>query len=336
MVRFDERNTMQINRPRRQALRAGLASALTVALLDAVPFSTARAADAPKPLAISYQRSSTLFLLLQRSGTLEKKLAPLGFDVSWHEFSSGLLQSINSGSVALNSDVADSYALFSQAAHAPVTYYAEETSGPKAEAIIVHDHSPIRSLVELKGKRVAVTKGAGSHYLLLSALKSVGLTIKDIDVRYLEAPDGLAAFDGGDVDAWSTWDPFLAAEQRKNNVRIIADGTGLLEYNRFYTATTAFAQAHPDILQIVFTALRETGQWVKANPRPAAEILSPLWGSLPVDTVELANSRRSYNIVPIQQESLAEQQRIADAFHDAGLLPSRLTATDVAIWRPKA
>lgn len=327
---------MQINRPRRQALRAGLASALTVALLDVTPFSAAHAAETRKPLAISYQRSSTLFLLLRRSGALEKKLAPLGFDVSWHEFSAGLLQSINSGSVDLNSDVADSYALFSQAAHAPVTYYAEETSGPKAEAIIVHDASPIRTLADLKGKRVAVTKGAGSHYLLLAALKSVGLTIKDIDVRYLEAPDGLAAFDGGDVDAWSTWDPFLAAEQRKSKVRIVADGTGLLQYNRFYTATTAFAQAHPDILEIVFSALRETGQWVKANPRPAAEILSPLWGNLPVETVELANSRRSYNIVPIKQDSMAEQQRIADAFHDAGLIPTRLTAADIAIWRPKA
>ena len=293
------------------------------------------AASARETVSISYQRSSTLFILLKRTGELEKKLGALGYDVSWHEFSTGLLQSLNAGSVDLHADVADAFALFTQAANAPLTYYAEETSAPSAQAIIVPPDSAIRTVSDLKGKRVAVSKGSGCNFLLLVALAKAGLTINDIQVRYLEAPDALAAFRGGNVDAWVIWDPFLAAQQREAHVRVVADGTdGLAQYNRFYTATTSFAERHPDVLRAVFDELQQTGQWVKAHPQEAAQILAPLWGNLPAPTVELANSRRSYAIVPVQRDQLGEQQRIADTYRAAGLIPAMLKATDIRIWTP--
>jgi sulfonate transport system substrate-binding protein len=296
---------------------------------------SANVAQANETVTISYQRSSTLFILLKRTGDLEKKLKPLGYDVSWHEFSTGLLQSLNAGSVDLHADVADAFALFTQAANAPLTYYAEETAAPTAQAIIVPPDSPIHSIADLKGKRVAVQKGSGCNFLLLAALAKAGLTINDIQVRYLEAPDALAAFRGGNVDAWAIWDPFLAAEQRDAHVRVIADGTGgLAQYNRFYTATTTFAEKHPDVLRVVFDELNETGKWVKAHPQEAAQILGPMWGDIPAPTVELANSRRSYDIVPVKRDQLAEQQRIADTYLAAGMIPTALKATDIRIWTP--
>lgn len=292
-------------------------------------------AEARETVSISYQRSSTLFLLLKRTGELEKKLGALGYDVSWHEFSTGLLQSLNAGSVDLHADVADAFALFTQAANAPLTYYAEETSAPSAQAIIVPPDSPIHTIADLKGKRVAVSKGSGCNFLLLAALAKAGLTINDIQVRYLEAPDALAAFRGGNVDAWAIWDPFLAAQQRDAHVRVIADGSdGIAQYNRFYTATTSFAERHPDVLRVVFDELSATGKWVKAHPQEAAQILAPVWGNLPPPTVELANSRRSYAIVPVRRDQLGEQQRIADTYRAAGLIPAALKATDIRIWTP--
>lgn len=292
-------------------------------------------AEARETVSISYQRSSTLFLLLKRTGELEKKLGALGYDVSWHEFSTGLLQSLNAGSVDLHADVADAFALFTQAADAPLTYYAEETSAPSAQAIIVPSDSPIHTIADLKGKRVAVSKGSGCNFLLLAALAKAGLTINDIQVRYLEAPDALAAFRGGNVDAWAIWDPFLAAQQRDSHVRVVADGSdGIARYNRFYTATTSFAERHPDVLRVVFDELNVTGKWVKAHPQEAAQILAPVWGNLPTPTVELANSRRSYAIVPVRRDQLGEQQRIADTYRAAGLIPAALRATDIRIWTP--
>lgn len=293
-------------------------------------------AMAKETVNISYQRSSTLFILLKQSGELEKTLGALGYDVSWHEFAANLATSINAGSVDINSDVADAYALFTQAAHAPLTYYAEETSSPGAQAIIVPTDSPIHSIADLKGKRVAVSKGSGSNFLLLAALKKGGLTIRDIQVSYLEAPDGLAAFASHSVDAWAIWDPFFAAQQRDAKVRVIADGgNGVAEYNRFYTARSDFADKHPEVLAAIFGVLREKGRWVKAHPDEAAQDLVPVWGNLPAATIALANSRRSYDIVPVRRDNLREQQRIADVYFESGLIPQAINASDIRVWTPQ-
>jgi len=295
----------------------------------------AASAQAQQAIDIGYQRSSTLWILLKQSGQLEARLKPLGFTVNWHEFSTGLLSSLNAGSVDLHADVADAFALFTQAANAPLTYYAEEKSSPSAQAIIVQDNSPIHSVADLKGKTVAVSKGSGSNYLLISALKKAGLTLADITPRYLEAPDGGAAFASGNVDAWAIWDPFLATQQLEHHVRVLADGKeGVADYNRFYVATSKFAKEHPDVLQVTFDTLRETGQWVKAHPKEAAQSLGPLWGNIPPATVELANTRRSYDIVPVKVTDLAEQQRIADTYYAAKLIPKPLKVTDINIWTP--
>lgn len=294
-------------------------------------------AHAEQVINIGYQRSSTLWILLKNDGQLEQRLKPLGFSVNWHEFSSGLLSAMNAGSVDLHADVADAFALFTQAASTPLTYYARENPSPTAQAIIVQDNSPIHSVTDLKGKRVAVSKGSGSNFLLISALKKAGLTLADIKPVYLEAPDGVAAFSSGNVDAWAIWDPFFATQQREHHVRVVADGTeGVANYNRFYVANTRFAKAHPEVLQAVFDTLRQTGQWVKGHPQEAAQKLAPLWGNIAPQTVELANSRRSYDIVPVKVDELAEQQRIADYYYEAKLIPKPLKISDISVWVPQA
>ena len=85
---------------------------------------------------------------------------------------------------------------------------------------------------------------------------------------------------------------------------------------------------------MVYEQLEKTGNWVKTNPREAAEVLGPLWGNLGLETVEAANSHRSYQVQPVKRDELGEQQKIADAFFAAGLLPKAVDAKDVGIWRP--
>ena len=307
----------------------------TLVIAATLIFATA-SAHAEEVISIGYQRSSTLWILLKNTGQLEQQLKPLGFTVSWHEFSSGLLSAMNAGSVDLHADVADAFALFTQAAGTPLTYYARENPSPSAQAIIVQDDSSIRSVADLKGKSVAVSKGSGSNFLLISALKKAGLTLADITPVYLEAPDGVAAFASGKVDAWAIWDPFLATQQREHHVRVLTDGTGgIANYNRFYVANTRFAQAHPEVLEAVFSTLHQTGQWVKGHPQDAAKILGPFWGNIAPETVELANSRRSYDIVPVKIDQLAEQQRVADYYYEAKLIPKPLKISDIAVWVPQ-
>jgi sulfonate transport system substrate-binding protein len=300
------------------------------------------AADAqsakPDTLRIGFQKSSTLITVLKTKGTLESRLAPLGVKVTWHEFASGLplLEALNLNNLDLSADVADTVPVFAQAAGANLTFLAQEAASPSAQAIVVRADSPIRSVADLKGKKIGFAKAAGVHYLLIAALDKAGLSFKDIQPAYLTPADGRAAFEKGAIDAWVAWDPFLAAVQQQSAVRVIADGSdGLASYQRYYLASTPFAQARPDVLEVVFTELKKTGEWVKQNRADAAKLLAPVWG-LDTGTVEAANDRRSYAVRAVVPAGLVEQQRIADAFFDAKLVPAKVNAVDVPLYRPAA
>lgn len=314
---------------RRPIMKKLLLTALSLFMFNA-------SAQATETLRIGYQKSSTLITLLKQQGTLEKDLAAKGVQVSWHEFPSGLplLESLNIGNVDISADVADTVPVFAQAAGANLTYFAQETASPEAQAIVVRQDSPLQTLADLKGKKVAVTKAAGTHYLLIAALNKAGLTFSDIQPAYLTPADGRAAFENGKVDAWVTWEPFLTSVQRQLPTRVLAAGTGLAQYKRYYLTSTAYAQAHPDVLKLVFAELQKAGQWTKANPEQAAAILGPLWGNLDSATVQAANQHRSYLVQPVQRDQLGEQQSIANAFLAAGLLPKAVDTEAVGIWHP--
>lgn len=314
--------------------RTLLGLGLSLGLLTALP----SAAEADSTLRIGYQKSSTLISLLKSQGTLEKALGDQGIRVSWHEFASGqpLLEALNVGNIDLSADVADTVPVFAQAAGAQLAYFARETPSPAAQAILVRDGAPLHSLADLKGKKVAVTKAAGAHYLLIAALAKANLKFSDIQPAYLTPADGRAAFENGKVDAWVIWEPFLSAAQRQLPTRTLADSQGLASYQRYYLTSTRFAEAHAQVLQTVYGELARTGEWLRAHPAEAAKILGPLWGNLESAIVEQANSRRSYEVRPVEKNGLAEQQKIADAFFAEGLLPRRVKAGDVAVWQPEA
>ncbi|MBS7539783.1 aliphatic sulfonate ABC transporter substrate-binding protein [Ancylobacter lacus] len=320
---------------RRLSRRAfgGLLAALSALAVSATARTPARADTAT--VRIGYQRSSTLITILKTNGALEKALQPLGVEVTWHEFTSGLplLEALNLGKIDVSADVADTVPVFAQAAGAKLVFFAEEGPSPTAQAILVPKDSPITSVAGLKGKRVAVTKGAGSHYLLLAALAQAGLSFKDITPAYLTPADGRAAFVSGNVDAWVAWDPFLATTQQQSGARVLADGAGLAGYKRYYLTTASFAKEHGPVLAVLFDQLKATSIWVKQHPAEAARLLAGLW-NIDAAAIETANGRRSYAVAPVTRQGLAEQQKIADAFVAEGLVPKPVDTADVGIWQP--
>lgn len=321
---------LSIARPLRRTAVALFAGALALSAVSGAP-----GASAAETIRIGYQRSSTLVTLLKGDQELEKALEGEGVSVSWHEFTSGLplLEALNVGNVDFSADVADTVPVFAQAAGAKLAYVAEEAPSPTAQAILVPEKSEISSVAQLKGKKVAVTKGAGSHYLLLAALAKAGLSIKDVTPAYLTPADGRAAFATGAVDAYVTWDPFLASAQVQAGGRVLADGTDLAQYKRYYLTTEAYAKAHGRTLDIIFARLKAKGDWVKASPKQAAEQLAALW-KIEAAIVETGNNRRSYRVGSVTREGLAEQQKIADAFLAERLLPRQVDASAAAIWQP--
>lgn len=300
----------------------------------------ARAQGKPETLQtlrIGLQKSSTLTTVLRTRGTLEQLLTPLGVKVTWHEFTSGLplLEALNLGNIDVSADVADTVPVFAQAAGANLTFVAQESPSPSAQAIVVRADSPIKTVADLKGKKIGFAKAAGVHYLLIAALEKAGLAFKDIEPAYLTPADGRAAFERGAIDAWVVWDPFLAAVQKQSAVRVLADGRDLASYQRYYLAGTPYAQARPDVLRVFFSELQKAGVWVKQSPKDAAALLAPVWG-LDASVIELANSRRSYEVRAVVPSALAEQQRIADAFFAEKLLPKRVNALEVPLFKTGA
>ena len=313
-----------------------LAHALGLLLaIGVTPVASAQtsAGDTVK-LRIGYQKSSTLMAILKARGTLDQALAPLHVKIEWGEFASGLplTEALNANAVDVTADVADTVPIFAQAANANFVYFAQESPSPSAQAVIVHRSDAIQSLADLKGKRIAVTKAAGTHYLLLAALAKAKLTPADVQISYLTPADARAAFERNSIDAWFTWDPYVASVEKEPNARILIRGDGIASYQRYYLASTAFANAHPDILDIVFKQLSETGVWTKAHPSEAAKILSPVWG-LDTETVERANARRTYAVRPVLAQHFGEQQAIADAFYQAKLLPKPVDTGRALLWQ---
>ncbi|MGA4553754.1 sulfonate ABC transporter substrate-binding protein [Methylorubrum aminovorans] len=269
---------------------------------------------------VGYQKYGTLVLLKGR-GTLEPKLKALGYRVLWSEFPSGppLMEALNAGAVDFGS-AGETPPIFAQAASDALTYVAHEPAAPKGEAILVPKASPIRSVADLRGKKVALNKGSNVHYLLVRAIEAAGLTLADITPIYLAPADARAAFERGAVDAWVIWDPYFAAAEAGGNARVLADGTGLVPNHQFYLSSKSFAAENGAALDAIVAAVAEVDAWAKDNTDAVAKELSPSVG-IPAPILAVALRRQTYGIRPLDEGVTREQQRIADTFHGLKLVP---------------
>jgi sulfonate transport system substrate-binding protein len=282
-----------------------------------------------KTVHIGYQKYGKLVLLKSR-GTLEPRLKALGYDVKWTEFQFGppLLEAINVGSIDFG-NTGETPPVFAQAAGAPIRYVAYEPPAQKGEAILVQKDSPLKSLADLKGKKVAVARGSNAHYLLVKALEKAGVKYEDITPVYLAPADARAAFETGAVDAWSIWDPYQSAAETTLGAKTLTDATGLVPNTQFYLSSQKFIETEPKVLDIVLDELRGVDAWAQADIHVVAEQLSALVG-LPVPVLEVALKRQSYGIKPIDDQVLVAQQKLADTLYQLKLVPKEVRVSDIA------
>jgi sulfonate transport system substrate-binding protein len=292
--------------------------------------SLAVAQNPDNVIRIGYQKYGTLVLLKAR-GSLEKRLAPMHVEVKWTEFPAGpqLLEGLNVGSIDFGI-AGEAPPIFAQAAGADLVYVGNEPPASAGEAILVPEDSPIKTVAELKGKKVALNKGSNVHFLLVKLLEKAGVRYKDIDTIFLTPADARAAFERGSVDAWAIWEPFLAAAQRQTGARILADGNGVVSNHQFFLASRSYATKRADVVAIVLEELAAVDQWAKTDTKAAAAALQPQIG-LDQATLELALSRGGYGVTPVSDSVLAEQQRIADAFYDLKLIPKHIKVRDATL-----
>lgn len=258
----------QADASRRQVLRAGAASAGLLALPGLL-----RAAEAPKELRLDYAYYSPASLVLRRFGWLEDDFGRDGSTVKWvlSAGSNRALEYLNSGSIDIGSS-AGLAALLAKANGNPIrTPYI--FSRPEWTALVVRRDSPIRSLADLKGKKVAATKGTDPYLFLLRALKVAQLKRSDIEHVALQHADGRVALEQGRVDAWAGLDPLMAASELDAGSRLIYRNVAFNTYG-FLNVREDFQQRHPEALRRVIAGYERARQWIIGNTTEAAKILS--------------------------------------------------------------
>ncbi|UVH60997.1 sulfonate ABC transporter substrate-binding protein [Variovorax paradoxus] len=310
-----------ISAPRRRLIQ-GVAAAV------ALPSFAALAQAPARQLRIGNQKGP--LSVLKGRGTLEKRLAPLGVTVKWTEFTAGpvQLEALNVGSIDFG-DVGEAPPIFAQAAGAPLAYVAATVPRPRAEAVIVPKGSAIRTVADLKGKKIALNKGSNVHYFIVKLAEKHGLPYTDLNLVYLPPADARAAFEKGSVDAWVIWDPFLAAAEKSLEARVLADATGVVGNRGYYFSSLDYVAKNADVLAVAVEEINKIDVWGEANKGDYAAELATLWG-LPKPVADLSVGRVGYGTAAITKAILAEQQQIADTFFALKLIPKKINVLEAA------
>ena len=311
---------------RREFLQLSFGTAAVAALS-----TYAKAEAAPKEIRIGTQKGG-FFPAVKARQTLEKTFTPLGIDVKWIDFQFGppLLEAINVGSVDFGY-VGDSPPIFAQAAGASIRYVAAVKSAGTTQAIIVPKDSPITTLADLRGKRVAFGKGSSAHNLLVAALEKAGLTWSDITPAPLAPADATAAFVKGSVDAWSIWDPYLASAELKEHAHVIAFDRDVHKANAFYIASADLVEKYPAIVARLNAVFAAEGVWADQHHEEVASAQAEATG-VDIEAIRRFVDRSNYRVVPIDDEIVRSQQTVADRFARLNLIPKPINVPEI-VWK---
>jgi sulfonate transport system substrate-binding protein len=299
--------------------------------LAALAISPARAEDKPAEIRIGTQKGG-FFPAVRQRHTVEDAFKPLGIEVKWIDFQFGppLLEAINVGSVDFGY-VGDSPPIFAHAGGAKIRYVAAVKSEGNTQAIIVPQDSPIKTLADLKGKRIAFGKGSSAHNLLVAALEKAGLTWSDITPAPLAPADATAAFVKGAVDAWSIWDPYLALAELKEKARVIVFDKDVHKPNAFYIAASDFVEKYPSLVARLNAVFASEGRWADTHHEEVAKAQAEATG-VDIEAIRRFVDRSNYRVVPVDDEVIRSQQIVADRFARLGLIPKPVNVSDI-VWK---
>jgi sulfonate transport system substrate-binding protein len=273
-------------------------------------------------LHIGDQAGSGSQALLTAAGLISK----LPFKVTWADFTSGppMLQAMAGGAVDIGS-VGNAPPVFAAAGGDSLAIVGAFQANPLGSALLVPKNSPIHSIAQLKGKRIAVAQGSSADYHLLTVLKKAGLTVHDVTLDYLQPADGLAALASGHVDAWDIWSPFVEQAEAQDHARLLVSGVG---YGSPYSFTVAARGALADpakaaAIRDYLKLLAEAHAWAATHQAAWAAVWAKATG-LPVAIMTKAASDDAARAVPITPAVITSEQQVSNAFTAAGLIPGHV------------
>jgi sulfonate transport system substrate-binding protein len=298
---------------RRHLLWSAFASGVVPAL--------ARAADKPSEIRIDWATYNPVSMVLREKGLLEKEFEKDGIAVRWVQTlgSNKALEFLNAGSIDFGS-TAGAAALIGRINGNPIkSIYVY--SRPEWTALVTRKDTGIAKIEDLKGKRVAVTRGTDPHIFLVRALQSVGLSEKDIAPVLLQHPDGKTALIRGDVDAWAGLDPMMAQAQVEDGARLFyrnkeANTWGILN------AREDFLKQYPEIAHRVIAVYEDARKYCLARYDDEKRVFMSVT-RLPTEVVDIQLRERTeltFNRIGAPQRDSILQAGLA--LQQAGVLPA--------------
>lgn len=282
-------------RPATRTLSLGLALALATAACSTGTPTTSAPSGAS--LDIDFATYNPLSLIIKKKGWLEAELAGDGVTVNWVKSagSNKANEALRAGAVDVGS-TAGSAALLARSNDSPIQVI-DIYSQPEWSALVVPAGSSIASVADLKGKRVAATKGTDPYFFLLQSLEEAGVALADVTVENLQHADGWAALQNGSVDAWAGLDPIMAGAEA-SGAQLVYRNVGFNSYG-FLNATETFIADQPELAQAVVDAYEHARAWAAQNPEETAQILSEEAGiDLAVATKVIAE-RSNLDVDPV-------------------------------------
>jgi sulfonate transport system substrate-binding protein len=274
---------------------------------------------------------------LRRQQRLERRLAPLGVGVVWRDYisASALLQALNGGEIDFCGG-GGTPSVFAQAADLLFVRVARDKyTNPGGEAILVANDSPIHSVAELRGCRVAVEEGSTAHYVLVRALNRAGVDPSAVEMVFLSRSEALPQFRSGAVQAWSVWVPYADSPRRKEypgrsiaSLQDLFDNDPSLHLPTLYYASQDFVRHYPTILKVLLEEINEAGAQVNRDHLAAVERLRDQLqvGDEWLNRLRGLSNERS--LVPLDALSLSGLQQQADTLRDLRLIPQRVRVAD--------
>ncbi|NYZ16349.1 aliphatic sulfonate ABC transporter substrate-binding protein [Azospirillum sp. RWY-5-1] len=307
--------------------RAVLAAAVAAPLASSLPFPVS-AADKPSEIRLDYAYYNPVSLLLKENGWLEEELKKDGIGVRWvlSLGSNKALEFLNARGLDFGS-TAGAAALVAKVNGNPIkSVYVY--SKPEWTALVTRGDSGITKVADLKGKRIAVTRGTDPHIFLVRALAGAGLTDKDAKLVLLQHQDGRLALEKGDVDAWAGLDPMMAQAELENGAKLFyrnpdANTWGILNVRE------AFAAENPALVTRVLAVYERARKHALANPAELRKILAA--AAKQPDTVIARQLERTdlthAAIGPAQERTIIEAGL---ALQEAGVLAATVDVKAVA------
>ena len=291
-----------------------LGTALAFGLL-----TTAQAADL-QPLRVANQKS-TIKALLEASGETQN----VPYTLQWSEFPSAspLGEALNAGAVDVGA-LGDAPYVFALGAGASLKVVSIiHAEGRNTTALVVPKDSPIKTVADLKGKKIVTGRGSIGHYLAIKALASAGLTTQDVQFIFLLPAESRLVLDNGTVDAWATWDPYTTVVTSQSQARVLVSGNPLLSNHLYFAATQQAISEKRAQLDDFVARVDRAYAWANAHPNEYAAAQSKITGLPLAVHVEVAKDTHLSPVV-IDDSVISGLQATADAYQKEGLLPRHI------------